>query len=95
MTHNSFIERKPEDLETEFNNLACSKTGIMLFIEIHRGRKRIYDLAHIYLDPDTACYILISNVSVSIYSLFVYPILPQPLLVLSWIYFKEKYGLQA
>jgi hypothetical protein len=34
----SFILRKPEPLGTEFKTMACSETGIMLYLEIQRGK---------------------------------------------------------
>jgi Transposase IS4 len=38
LPHISYILRKPEPLGTEFKSVACSKTGIMLFLEIQEGK---------------------------------------------------------
>ena len=37
----SYIKRKPEPLGTEFKTVACGMSGIMLFIEIQRGKKEM------------------------------------------------------
>lgn len=34
----SFIQRKPEPLGTEFKTVACGKLGVMLYLEIQRGK---------------------------------------------------------
>ena len=36
LPHLSYIFRKLEPLETEFNTVACSVTGVLLFIGVHR-----------------------------------------------------------
>ena len=38
LPHISYVERKPEPLGTEFKTCCCFKTGIMLSLEIVRGR---------------------------------------------------------
>mmetsp|Transcript_4663 Transcript_4663/g.13189 ORF Transcript_4663/g.13189 Transcript_4663/m.13189 type:complete len:256 (-) Transcript_4663:205-972(-) len=35
----SFVKRKPKPLGTEWKNLACCVTGIMLFLELQRGQE--------------------------------------------------------
>jgi Transposase IS4 len=37
----SFIKRKPKPLGTEFKSVACGKTGIMLQLEIQRGKNEM------------------------------------------------------
>ena len=37
----SFIKRKPEPLGTEFKTVACGVSGIMLYMEIQRGKKEM------------------------------------------------------
>jgi len=39
LPHLSFILRKPENLGTEFKVMACPITGIILFLEIQKGRE--------------------------------------------------------
>ena len=39
----SFIQRKPEDLGTEFKIVADAIIGIMLFIEIQKGKEAMSD----------------------------------------------------
>ena len=34
----TFILRKPEDLGSEFKNGCCSETGVMMFVELQRGK---------------------------------------------------------
>ena len=41
LDHLSFVQRKPEPLGTEFKNVACSRTGIMLHLEIQEGMARM------------------------------------------------------
>ena len=38
LPHISWIQRKPEPLGTEFKTVACSKTGMMLHLEIQEGK---------------------------------------------------------
>jgi len=38
LPHLSFVERKPEPLGTEFKTCCCSETGIMLSLEVVRGK---------------------------------------------------------
>lgn len=38
LPHLSFIQRKPRPLRTEFKNTADAESGIMLFLEIQKGR---------------------------------------------------------
>ena len=37
LPHFSYIFRNPEPLGTEFKTVACSITGDLLFVEVHRG----------------------------------------------------------
>ena len=39
LSHLSNIFRKLETMDTEFNTVACSVTGSLLFIEVHRGKE--------------------------------------------------------
>jgi len=39
LPHLSFILRKPESLGTELKVIACPLTGIILFLEIQKGRE--------------------------------------------------------
>ena len=39
LPHITFLLRKPKPLGTELKNVACSKTGIILFLEIQRGKE--------------------------------------------------------
>ena len=39
LPHFSYIFRNPEPLGTEFNTVACSVTGALLFIEVQRGKE--------------------------------------------------------
>ena len=48
LPHLSYIFRKPEPLGTEFNTVACSVTGALLFIEIQRGKEGIKDSRYQY-----------------------------------------------
>ena len=34
----SFIPRKPEPLGTEFKTVCCGITGVMLFVEVQKGK---------------------------------------------------------
>ena len=38
LTHLFYMFRKPEPLDKYFNNVACSVTGAVLLIYIHRGK---------------------------------------------------------
>jgi len=38
LPHLSYILRKPEPLGTEFKNVCCSKTGVLLFLEVQKGK---------------------------------------------------------
>ena len=42
----SFIARKPEPLGTEFKVVCCSRTGIILLLEIQRGKKGMCSLPY-------------------------------------------------
>ena len=53
----SFIQRKTENLGTYFNKTACYNTGIIIFIEAHKGNKNTFYTAHIYLNLIIACYL--------------------------------------
>jgi hypothetical protein len=46
LPHLSFIDRKPHPLGTEFKDLACSVTGIMLFLEIQEGSEPMKQKPH-------------------------------------------------
>ena len=39
LPHLSYISRKTEPLGTEFKIVACSVTGELLFVEVHRGKE--------------------------------------------------------
>ena len=39
LPHLSYIFRKPEPLSTEFETVACSATGALLFIKVQRGKE--------------------------------------------------------
>ena len=39
LPHLSYIFRKPEPLGTEFNTVACSVTGALIFIEVQIGKE--------------------------------------------------------
>ena len=39
LPHLSYIFRKPEPLGTEFKTVACSVTGALIFLDIHRGNE--------------------------------------------------------
>ena len=39
LPHNSYIFRKPEPLGTEMKNVACSRLGMMLHLEIQKGKE--------------------------------------------------------
>ena len=39
LPHLSFILRKPEPLGTEFKCVACAETGVLLFVEVQRGKR--------------------------------------------------------
>ena len=41
LPHLSYILLKPEPLGTEFNTVACSVTGDLIFIELQRGKEGI------------------------------------------------------
>jgi len=41
LPHLSFILRKPENLGTEFKVVACPITGIILYLEIQKGREKM------------------------------------------------------
>ena len=43
LPHLSYIFRKTEPLGTEFNTVACSVTGDLLFIEVQRGKEGTKD----------------------------------------------------
>ena len=43
LPHLSYIFRKPEPLDTEFKTVACSVTGALIFIEVHRGKEGMKD----------------------------------------------------
>lgn len=53
----SYIQRKPEPLGTEFKSLACSVTGIMLYLEIQRGKDEMlkWSRMHRELGATTSC----------------------------------------
>jgi hypothetical protein len=53
LPHISYIQRKPEDLGTEFKNVACSETGIMLHLEIQRGKLPMHALE--FNNPHKPC----------------------------------------
>lgn len=39
LPHISFVKRKPRPLGTEFKNVACAETGVMLHLELQRGKE--------------------------------------------------------
>jgi hypothetical protein len=39
LPHLSFVKRKPKPLGSEFKTVACAKTGVMLHLEIQRGKE--------------------------------------------------------
>ena len=39
LPHYSYIYRNPEPLGMEIKNLACSRLGTMLYLEIQKGRE--------------------------------------------------------
>ena len=43
LPHLSFIRRKPEPLGTELKTCACGKTGVMLFLEVQKGKEGMAD----------------------------------------------------
>ena len=43
LPHLSYIFWKPEPLGTEFNTIACSVTGTLLFTEVQRGKEVMKD----------------------------------------------------
>ena len=53
----SFIQRKTENLGTYFNKTACYNTGIIIFIEAHKGNKNTFYTSHIDLNLIIACYL--------------------------------------
>jgi hypothetical protein len=55
----SFILQKTEPLGTEFKPMACSVTGIMLFLEIQRGKAEMPKWSEKYheLGATTSCCI--------------------------------------
>lgn len=54
LPHISYVERKPEPLGTEFKTVCCSKTGIMLSLEIVRGKSDRTLLPHDDIKAHTA-----------------------------------------
>ena len=40
----SYIIRKPEPLGTEYKNICCPITGVMTFMEIQRGKARMFQM---------------------------------------------------
>ena len=60
----SYIERKTQPLGTGFNNVACSKTGIILCIDIKRGNISTSPSGYICLNPSTSCSLHIFGISV-------------------------------
>ena len=56
LLHVSYIFRKPEPLGAEFNAFACSITGVLLFIELQRGKEGTKDSRyHQELGATVAC----------------------------------------
>ena len=43
LLHLSYIFQKTEPLGAEFNTVACSITGVLLFIEVQRGKEGMND----------------------------------------------------
>ena len=39
----TYVLRKPEDLGTEFKNGCCTRTGVMTFLELQRGKNGMKD----------------------------------------------------
>ncbi len=54
LPHLSFVERKPEPLGTEFKTCCCSETGIMLSLEVVRGKSDQTLLPHDDIKAHTA-----------------------------------------
>ena len=54
LPHLSFVDRKPEPLGTKFKNVACAITGIMLALEIQRGKTDDTVLKHDDVKSSTA-----------------------------------------
>lgn len=56
--HISFIKRKPEPLGTEFKAVCCGETGVLLFLEIQRGKEgmnRVYGDEQRAMGATSAC----------------------------------------
>ena len=59
----SFVERKPEPLGTEFKNVCCGITGIMLGLEIQRGKYNEVPLTHSDLNATNAVSLRLAQLS--------------------------------
>ena len=56
LPHLSYIFRKPEPLETDFNTVACYVTGALLFIEVQIGKEGMEHIKyHQELGATAAC----------------------------------------
>ena len=56
LPHNSYIFRKPEPLGTEMKNVACSRLGKMLHLDIQKGKDAMKTSKfQIYLGGTTSC----------------------------------------
>ena len=54
--HYSFIIRNPEPLGAEINNVACLRLGIMLHLEIQKGKETMEtSKSQKYIGSTTAC----------------------------------------
>lgn len=61
----SFILRKPEPLGTEFKITCCGETGIILFIEIQRGKDGMkHQTHHSRLGATAACSVRMAEATV-------------------------------
>ena len=63
--HINYIVRKPETLSTDFKNLACSNSGVVICLDIQRYNKCTYYSAHTYLNQTTSFSLNIVGIYVS------------------------------
>ena len=63
--HINYIQRKPETLGTEFNNLACSNSGVVLCLDIQIYNKSTYYSAHTDFNQTTSFSLHIVGIYVS------------------------------
>ena len=64
----SYIMRKPQPLGTEFKNIVCGMSGLMLWLEIQEGKDRMRRKEFIRLRATAACVMRGVNDTSSSYS---------------------------